>query len=140
MADKFSVEKRSEIMRRVRSTNTTPEKIVRSALHKMGFRYRLYDYSLPGKPDLVFPKYSAVLFVHGCFWHQHKGCRDGRIPKSRVEYWEPKLKRNAERDRLSKAALRKIGWRVLVVWECEIHKNQSKTVRKLAAQLTNPMT
>lgn len=126
-------------MSQIRSTNTLPEIKIRSAFHKCGLRFRLHRRDLPGNPDLVFPRYNAVLFVHGCFWHQHKGCKGGRIPKSRVEYWEAKFKRNIERDRQSKAALIRMGWRVFVVWECEINNNLSKTVSKLAAKLTKPM-
>lgn len=126
-------------MSKVRSSDTLPEILVRSALHRLGFRFRLCVASLPGKPDIVLPKYHSVIFVHGCFWHQHKGCKGGRMPKSRVEYWVSKLERNVERDRQSKAALKKMGWRVLVVWECEINKTLPKTVSKLAAKLTKPM-
>ncbi len=120
MTDVFSAEKRSEIMRAIRGRDMKPERLLRSALHKLGYRFRLSVARLPGKPDLVFPARRKVIFVHGCFWHQHGRCIDGRRPKSNTEYWRPKLERNVERDRENRKALRRLGWRVLVVWECEI--------------------
>ena len=98
-----------------------PEMAVRKVAHAAGFRFRLHGKDLPGKPDLVFPKYRAVVFVHGCFWHQHAEarCLDGRAPKSNTGYWGPKLKRNVERDAASRARLEEMGWRTLVIWECE---------------------
>jgi DNA mismatch endonuclease (patch repair protein) len=89
-------------------------------LHRLGYRYRLHASELPGKPDLAFSSRKAVILVHGCFWHQHKKCREGRVPGSRREYWVPKLTRNVERDAEVRSALKKLGWRVLVVWECEL--------------------
>ena len=121
-------------MSKIRSTNTSPEIIIRSALHKMGFRFRIHRRDLPGKPDLVFPKYHSVVFVHGCFWHQHN-CKGGRLPKSRTEYWTDKFQKNADRDRVVKLELRRLGWRVFVIWECEIHKSLSRTASKLALNL-----
>jgi len=118
MADRISRERRSENMRRIRSRDMKPEMTVRRIVHGMGYRYRVSRRDLPGKPDLVFGPRRAVIFVHGCFWHQHS-CRDGRIPKSNREYWEAKLARNAERDRQAVALLEEKGWRVLVIWECE---------------------
>jgi DNA mismatch endonuclease (patch repair protein) len=99
-----------------------PEMVVRQLVHKMGFRYRLHQKDLPGKPDLVFPSRRKAIFVHGCFWHQHKKeeCSDGRIPKSNTSYWTPKLKRNVERDKAATKELKRLGWEVLVIWECEI--------------------
>ena len=120
MTDKISRERRSENMRHIPSKGTKPEIYVRRFLHCLGFRYRLHQRNLPGKPDLVFPRFRKVIFVHGCFWHLHKGCREGRIPGSRQSYWEPKLKKNVERDRKHVAALGILGWKVLIVWECEI--------------------
>ncbi len=133
--DIVSVQKRSEIMAKIRSTNTLPEIRLRSALHKCGIRFRLHRRDLPGKPDLVLPKYRAVIFVHGCFWHQHKNCADGKMPKSQTEYWAEKFAKNAERDRRTKVALKKMGWKVFVVWECEIDKKLGGTVSKLVAKL-----
>jgi DNA mismatch endonuclease (patch repair protein) len=106
-------------MRRIPSKGTKPEMYVRRFVHGKGYRYRLHVPYLPGKPDLVFPRLQKVIFVHGCFWHLHKACREGRIPDSRRDYWGPKLMRNVERDREHIAALRKLGWSPLVVWECE---------------------
>lgn len=116
----MTTEERSERMRLIRSQNTKPELIVRGLLHRMGYRYRLHDKKLPGKPDLVFRSRRKVIFVHGCFWHMHEGCRDGKIPATRREYWRPKLQRNRQRDREAKMALDKSGWKVKTVWECEL--------------------
>lgn len=107
-------------MRRVRSTNTAPEKRVRSLLHKLGFRFRLHRNDLPGKPDIVLPKHHVAVFVHGCFWHRHQGCPHATTPASRQEYWLPKFKRTIERDRKNQSELRQQGWNVAVVWECAI--------------------
>jgi DNA mismatch endonuclease (patch repair protein) len=121
MADKLSAAERSRNMASIRSKDMKPELAVRKAAHSLGFRFRLHRKDLPGKPDLVFPKYRAVIFVHGCFWHQHgePACLDGRPPKSNAAYWGPKLARNAARDEANRAELEAQGWRVLEVWECE---------------------
>jgi DNA mismatch endonuclease (patch repair protein) len=121
MADKLTAIERSRNMASIRSKDMKPELAARKAAHSLGFRFRLHRKDLPGKPDLVFPKYRAVIFVHGCFWHQHAepSCLDGRPPKSNLAYWGPKLARNAARDEASRAQLEAQGWRVLVVWECE---------------------
>jgi DNA mismatch endonuclease, patch repair protein len=118
--DSISAADRSKNMSRIRSTDTHPEMLVRRLLHGLGYRYALHRRDLPGVPDLVFPSRRKVILVHGCFWHQHRGCVDGRIPKSRVDYWEPKLRRNVKRDRRNVSKLRRDGWRVLKVWECEV--------------------
>ncbi len=112
-------QKRSENMRRIRSKGTSPEWIVRRMLHSMGFRYRLHVPSLPGKPDIVLPRHGAIIEVYGCFWHQHAGCPDSHYPKSRQDYWVPKLDRNRRRDSLNRSALKRLGWRLLVIWECQ---------------------
>jgi DNA mismatch endonuclease, patch repair protein len=119
--DTLSKALRSANMSAIRSQGMKPEMIVRSTVHKMGYRFRLHGAELPGKPDLVFASRRCVIFVNGCFWHQHakKSCLDGRLPKSNREYWIPKLSRNVQRDKANRAALRKLGWRTLVVWECE---------------------
>lgn len=130
MTDKLSAERRSENMRNIRSKHTSPEMIVRRLVHAMGFRYRLHVQSLPGKPDLVFPRLKKIIEVKGCFWHQHKGCMDGRVPRSRVEYWGPKLTRNMERDNENKKAWQRMGWKVLTIWECETPK--PRTALKVA--------
>lgn len=113
-------EARSRTMRAVKSRDTGAEMVVRRLVHSLGYRYRLHRKDLPGAPDLVFPARRAVIFVHGCFWHQHDCPRGDRVPKTRREYWLPKLRRNRERDLNQQERLRKQGWRVLVVWECEI--------------------
>jgi len=110
---------RSAQMALVRSRDTKPELRVRKALHAAGLRYRLHDRRLPGFPDLVFPGRRIALFVHGCFWHRHPGCAAARLPKSRREFWEPKLAGNVERDKRTQAALVALGWMVMVIWECE---------------------
>ena len=118
--DTFSKEKRSEIMRAVKSKDSQAELAVRRMLHRAGFRYCLHVADLPGKPDLVFPARQKVVFIHGCFWHLHKNCRAASRPSSNVEYWESKLQRNADRDKKNKRRLKKLGWKMLVVWECEL--------------------
>lgn len=135
MADPLSKAHRSWLMSRISGADTKPEWILRSALHRLGFRFRLRDRRLPGRPDLVFRKYRAVVFVHGCFWHRHAGCRDGSTPKTNTAYWEEKFARNVERDRKNQAALVEMGWRVRVVWECELLKDTLATVAAAAAWL-----
>lgn len=114
---------RSEIMARVRSKNTSPEIFVRSSLHKAGLRFRIHRKDLPGSPDIVFPSKRLALFVNGCFWHGHDGCKRARIPATRKDYWDQKLKRNRERDTRNYAALQSAGWEVIVFWECEISQS-----------------
>ncbi len=121
--DTVDVDTRSKIMSLVRQKATGPELIVRKALHHRGFRYRLNVKSLPGSPDLVFPKYHAVIFVHGCFWHRH-GCKATTTPSTRQEFWEAKFKDNVSRDKRNIEGLRNIGWRVMVVWECVLKRNK----------------
>lgn len=118
--DTFSPKERSEIMRRVRGKNTRPEKAVRSLLHRLGFRFRLYRDDLPGKPDIVLPKHKTIIFVHGCFWHRHAGCSRASTPATRQEYWLPKFRRTIERDRNNQEKLRDEGWNVILVWECQL--------------------
>jgi DNA mismatch endonuclease (patch repair protein) len=119
MTDRLTEAQRSHNMSRIRSKDTRPEMVVRRLVHAMGFRYRLHARSLPGKPDLVFPAKHKAILVHGCFWHRHR-CKEGRrSPKSRAEYWCPKIARNVDRDRRNRRRLRAQGWSVLVVWECE---------------------
>ena len=121
--DVWSPAKRSEVMARIRSGDTKPELMVRSLLHRSGVRFSLRRKDLPGKPDIVLPKYGTVVFVHGCFWHRHPGCKVATIPKSRVAFWEDKFARNVARDRRNQRALRAQGWRVLVVWECRVMRD-----------------
>ena len=118
--DSLSPAGRSANMSRIRSRDTKPELVVRRVLYGLGYRYRLHRRDLPGVPDLVFPSRRKAIFVHGCFWHQHKGCVDGRLPQSRQDYWLPKLRRNVERDCENTAKLRNNGWKVLKLWECDI--------------------
>src|SRR5208283_2172112 len=117
-------------MRRIRSANTKPELTVRSLAHRLGYRFRLHRRDLPGRPDLVFPSKRKVIFVHGCFWHQHRGCIDGRTPKSNTPYWLPKLANNKERDRKNRSRLARLGWECLVIWDC-----QTEDGKKLEQQL-----
>ncbi|MGV1758888.1 very short patch repair endonuclease [Rhizobium sp. A22-96] len=117
--DRLTSEHRSWLMSRVRGKDTTPEMRVRKAAHSLGFRYRLHRRDLPGKPDLCFPKRKIAIFVHGCFWHRHKGCRKASLPKSRTEYWCQKFASNVERDERTEAALVALGWKVHVIWECQ---------------------
>src|ERR1700723_2281579 len=122
-------------MRRIKSKGTKPEMVVRSMVHRLGYRYRLHSRSLPGRPDLVFGALKKIVEVRGCFWHQHRGCIEAHIPKSRPEYWLPKLANNSERDRMNGKRLRALGWRVLIIWECEINDAEtlSAKLRKFLA-------
>ena len=118
--DTASPEKRSWIMRQVKGRDTSPEKIVRSLLHRMGYRFRLQRDDLPGKPDIVLPRFKTVVFVNGCFWHRHSGCKRATTPATNVDYWQPKLALTGARDARNQAELEKMGWRVVIVWECEL--------------------
>lgn len=128
MADILTPEHRSRLMRRVKTKNTSQEVMVRSLLHRLGYRFVLHRAGLPGTPDIVFPRRRALIFVHGCFWHGHD-CKRGRLPKSRQDYWEPKLLANRERDQRKEAALVAAGWRVMTVWQCELDERESLTHR-----------
>ena len=123
MTDVFSKEKRSWIMSRVRGHDTKPEILVRSVVHRMGFRFRIHRRDLPGNPDIVLPRHGKVIFVHGCFWHGHKRCSRSKRPTTNEEFWNRKLDGNIERDKRFREALRRRGWKVLVVWECETRKH-----------------
>jgi DNA mismatch endonuclease, patch repair protein len=120
MTDVFSKPKRSEVMSRIKGQNTKPELIVRSLLHRLGYRFRLHRRDLPGKPDIVLPRYKTIIFVHGCFWHRHNDCRFAYTPKSRTEFWLKKLESNVIRDNQVRSELELLGWRVITVWECEL--------------------
>lgn len=123
MADRHTPAQRSGNMARIRAKHTLPEVRVRRAAHALGYRFRLHRRDLPGTPDLVFPKHCLAMFVHGCFWHQHSGCRRAVLPLTRREYWLPKLARNQERDHVARKALEAAGWRVSELWECELHSD-----------------
>jgi DNA mismatch endonuclease, patch repair protein len=135
LMDSFSAKKRSDIMRKVRSVNTAPELLVRRLLHVSGYRFKVADHKLPGSPDIVLPKYKSVIFVHGCFWHRHRGCSAASMPASNVEYWLAKFQRNQSRDRRIGRELRRMGWRVIVVWECQT-KNSLRLINMLKEKLT----
>jgi len=133
--DSLTTAERSERMSRVRSKDTKPEMLVRGLVHRMGYRYRLHDRSLPGNPDLVFPSRGKIIFVHGCFWHRHgTSCEYTRWPKSKLDFWRPKLEQNHQRDKVVGRELRKQGWSVLVVWECQL-KNLEKLAGRMRAFL-----
>jgi DNA mismatch endonuclease (patch repair protein) len=115
-------EARRRMMAGFRSKDSKPEMLVRRALHGMGYRFRLHRQDLPGKPDIVLPRHRTAILVHGCFWHQHEGCRDARMPRTRQDYWTEKFRRNLQRDQATVAALRELGWTVEVIWECEARR------------------
>ncbi len=131
MTDTISRKRRSENMRAIRSRDMKPELRVRSAAHRIGYRFRLHRGDLPGKPDLVFPRRRKVVFVHGCFWHQHSACADGRMPRSNLGYWRAKLGRNVKRDSEHLTKLKAAGWKSLVIWECQT-KDERLLVSRLA--------
>lgn len=120
--DSLSPQERSERMSRIRATNTKPEKLVRKLVFAMGFRYRLHQRSLPGSPDIVFPGRKKVIFVHGCFWHQHRPCHHYVQPKTRTIFWSEKLSRNVARDKRNQADLKQLGWQVMIIWECQLKR------------------
>jgi DNA mismatch endonuclease (patch repair protein) len=125
MVDHLDTAKRSWNMSRIRGKDTKPEIAVRKMLHAAGFRFRLHVKDLLGKPDIVLPKWKAVVFVHGCFWHRHEGCKDASAPKSRTEWWQEKFEKNVANDLKNRSALEATGWKVVVVWECELKKNEN---------------
>lgn len=122
MTDRISEARRSWNMSRIRGKDTKPEIAVRSMLHRLGYRFRLHRNDLPGRPDIVLPSRKTVILVHGCYWHRHPGCRYAYSPKSRVDFWEKKFSENIARDRRNMDELQSIGWRALVVWECELRE------------------
>jgi DNA mismatch endonuclease (patch repair protein) len=119
MTDRISAEKRSWNMSQVRSKDTAPELLVRSLMHRMGLRFRVHSKNLPGTPDLVLPKYRTAVFVHGCYWHRHNGCKYTTTPKTNTAFWEKKFMRNVNRDRGNQQMLEEAGWNVLVIWQCQ---------------------
>lgn len=136
--DMFSPERRSEIMGRIGPKDTKPERLVRSLLHRLGYRFRLHRRDLPGRPDVVLPRYRTAVLVHGCYWHLHEGCPAGRLPTANQEFWRKKLEGNRVRDRRNEAALRRLGWRVVVLWECEIERDLVAVGRRLRRRLARP--
>lgn len=137
MTDVHTPAIRSYNMSQIKGKDTKPELLVRQHLHARGLRYRLHDKALPGKPDLVLPKYKTVVFVHGCFWHQHKGCRYFVVPKTRTEFWLNKIGRNVTNDERQQAELTAAGWKVLTVWECELKPAvRDRTLMELFSTIT----
>lgn len=136
MTDSLSPEKRSWNMSRIHSKDTSVEVKVRKYLFSKGFRYRKNVSALPGKPDIVLPKYRAVIFIHGCFWHRHQNCKRAATPKTHLDYWLPKFQRNIENDAQNYEELKQIGWKPIIVWECEINKDFENTMQKLVETIT----
>ncbi|MEZ5429083.1 MAG: very short patch repair endonuclease [Pyrinomonadaceae bacterium] len=140
MADVFSKKKRSEVMSKIKSADTTPELIVRRHLFSQGFRYRLHVKTLPGKPDIVLKKYNTVIFVNGCFWHGHKAesCNNSKMPKANAEFWQKKILTNKKRDTKVQKALKDLGWEIVIIWECDLKKNKASSIfKKLIDSLLN---
>lgn len=133
--DRLTSEKRSWNMSRIKGKDTSIEVKVRKYLFSLGFRYRKNDNRLPGKPDIVLPKYHTVIFVHGCFWHRHQGCKYATTPKTRMEYWLPKFDRNVENDNIHRQQLESAGWNVITIWECDIKNRFEETMNQVVSQL-----
>ncbi|MGC3938747.1 very short patch repair endonuclease [Roseobacter sp. EG26] len=122
-------------MSRIRGKDTKPEILLRSLLHREGFRFRLHAPGLPGRPDIILPKYRTAIFVHGCFWHRHEGCSNATMPKTRTDFWTEKFRRTVERDQVKQSELESLGWQVLTVWECELNADPSRLLSVLVKQL-----
>jgi DNA mismatch endonuclease, patch repair protein len=135
MMDTISEERRSWNMSRIKGRDTGPELRLRSLLHRAGFRFRLHAKDLPGRPDIVLPKYRTAIFVHGCFWHRHEGCRNATTPSTRPEFWQEKFDGNVERDKRNRAALETAGWTVITVWECDLKADADLIVRQLSIDI-----
>ncbi len=135
LSDKITKEQRSWNMSRIKGKDTGIEVAVRKRLFSLGYRYRKNDNRLPGKPDIVFPKYKTVVFIHGCFWHMHSDCKIARIPKSNTDFWIDKLNHNVVKDQKTKETLEKMGWKVITVWECEIEKNINDVTQRIICLL-----
>lgn len=132
MADHLSQEQRSWNMSRIKGRDTGPERKLRSRLHRLGFRFRVHEAKLPGKPDIVLHKYRTVVFVHGCFWHRHDGCNHTTTPKSNQTFWLDKFRNTIERDKRNTGALKSLGWQIIIVWECEINADVDQAARRIA--------
>jgi len=137
MADVFTKKKRSDVMSKVRAKNTKPELLVWQFLFSKGFRYRLHQNALPGKPDIILKKYKTVIFVNGCFWHGHKNCRKSNLPVSNFSFWKEKIQTTIDRDKQTIRSLKKLGWSVIIIWECDIKNKMaiSRTMKKLLNNL-----
>lgn len=135
MADSITSERRSWNMSRIRGRDTGPELRLRSLLHRAGFRFRLHAKKLPGRPDIILPRYRTAIFVHGCFWHRHAGCRNATTPSTRAEFWQEKFDGNVRRDARNRIDLEAAGWIVMTVWECELKADAEGVVRRLADEL-----
>ena len=136
--DNLTKEKRSKVMSSIRSADTKPELLLRKLLHAQGFRFRLHGKGLPGRPDIILPKHNAVILVHGCFWHNHQGCKYSHVPETRTSYWKGKLQRNKERDKGNVKALTSLGLRVAVVWECSIKEQAQEMLEQLTSWIADP--
>jgi len=137
MTDVHDLKTRSYNMSRIRAKDTKPEMFVRRFLHANGFRYKLHDNTLPGKPDIVLPKYKTVIFIHGCFWHGHLGCRYFVVPKTRTQWWLNKIDRNRENDSRTAERLRKESWKIIIVWECDLKKEKAEqTLKSLVKKIS----
>ena len=137
--DIYSKVKRSELMSKVRSKNTKPELIIRSHLHNLGYRFRIHIKDLPGCPDLTLKKYQTVIFIHGCFWHQHQNCKKATIPKNNRGFWLNKLNNTVTRDKKQEIMLRELGWNVIAIWECDIYKDLESVIIYITSQLSKPI-
>ena len=136
MSDKLTPEKRSWNMSRIKGKDTKIEVEVRKYLFSIGYRFRKNDKRYPGKPDIVLPKYHVAIFVHGCFWHRHEGCKDATTPKTRTEFWLEKFDKNVKNDQIKQEKLRELGWKVIVIWECELKRSFQETMDKVEKELT----
>jgi len=136
MSDKLTPEKRSWNMSRIKGKDTKIEVEVRKYLFSKGYRFRKNDKRYPGKPDIVLPKYHVAIFVHGCFWHRHEGCKDATTPKTRTDFWLEKFDKNVKNDQIKQEKLRELGWKVIVIWECELKRSFQETLDKVEKELT----
>ena len=136
MSDNLSPEQRSWNMSRISSRNTSIEMAVRKCLHSQGFRYRVNDRRYPGKPDIVLPKYKTAIFINGCFWHHHENCKYATVPKTRTEFWLEKFETNRRNDYIKQEKLREMGWKVIVIWECEIKHSFESRMKDVIADIT----
>ena len=134
MADTLTVAERSQLMAKIRGKNTRPEIAARSLLHRAGYRFRIHLASLPGKPDIVLPRYHTTVFVHGCFWHRHKGCKAASTPKSHRKFWADKFSRNVANDKKHLRQLQRLGWKVVTVWECQLRRPE-RVLRRIQGVL-----